>query len=66
MRYRIRFSTEWDSDYICSEDKNQAQLIFNMAVDSKMFSYVSLEEAVEHYVMIKEWTEDNDPARETD
>ena len=55
MRYRIICSTEWGSDYLYSEDKNQAHLIFNMAVASKMFDYVSLEESSEKYSLKREW-----------
>lgn len=62
MRYRIICSTEWGSDYLYSDDKDQAHLIFNMAVASKMFDYVSLEESIDAYSMKKEWVEDDDQA----
>lgn len=62
MRYRIMCSTEWEDDYVYCEDKDTANMLFGILADSKLFSYVSLEEEVEHYDTIKEWTEDDDQA----
>lgn len=62
MRYRIICSSEAGTDYLFSEDKRQAELIFDMAVESKLFCYVSLEEANDSYSMKKEWVEDDDQA----
>ena len=53
--YRIECSTEWESHYLYFEDKDRANLVFCIAVASKMFDYVSLEESSEKYSLKREW-----------
>lgn len=58
MKYRILVSTNGcEVDRFYTEDKSQADLLFNMAVESKMFSYVELAEAKEEYIPKRDWEE---------
>ena len=60
MRYRVMVSNGYDSDYFYTDDKSQAHLLFNMAVESKMFSYVALDEVQVEYYTKREWADEVD------
>lgn len=58
MKYRVLVSINgYEADRFYTEDKPQADLLFNMAVESKMFSYVELAEAQEEYIPKRDWEE---------
>ena len=57
MRYRIMVSNGYENDCFYTEYKSQADLLFNMAVDSKMFSYVELSEAEAEYRLMRDWSD---------
>lgn len=57
--YKVFVSTGYDHDSFYCEREGQAHLLFNMAVDSKMFSYVELCKVEEECFGMREWsTED--------
>ena len=60
MRYRVMVSNGYENDCFYTEYKSQADLLFNMAVDSKMFSYVELAEVREECYIKREWAEEDD------
>ena len=60
MRYRITCSTEWEDSYVYCEDTDTANMLLDILADSKEFSYVLLEEEVEHYDRIKEWVAEDE------
>ena len=56
MRYKIFCSNGYEPvSYYC-DDKRQADLFFNMAVESKTFEYVELAEVAEEYFTKREWS----------
>lgn len=57
MRYKVFVTTEGDYENFYCDRKEQADLLFNMAKYSKMFSYVSLYETVDEDFMVREWEE---------
>ena len=59
MQYRVFVSDEWEYDSFYVENRSQAELLFNMAVSSKMFTYVELAEVKEKLVIKKEWADDD-------
>lgn len=60
MRYKLFFSNGYKPDVFYCDDKNEANLLFDMAVDSKMFECVELAEVIEECFAIREWSsEDN-------
>lgn len=60
MRYKVFCSNGHDGDSFYIEDKGKAHLLFNMAVDSKMFAYVSLEEVIDEGFLQREWSADDE------
>ena len=62
MRYKVFCSNGYEGDSFYIEDKSKANLLFNMAVDSKMFEYVSLEEVIDEGFLQREWSADGDNA----
>lgn len=63
MRYKVLVSNGYDVDSFYTENKSQADLLFNMAVESKMFGYVGLYEAKEESFIKREWAEGDDTER---
>jgi hypothetical protein len=60
MQYKILVSDDYLVDSFYVENKAQAELLFNMAVESKMFTYVQLTEIREESSVKKEWAEGDD------
>ena len=56
--YKILVSNGHDSSTFYFDDKNQADLLYRMAVESGLFIYVQLLEVEENCKTIKEWSED--------
>lgn len=59
MRYRIFCSDEEESYFFYCNTEDSANVLFNMATQSKFFSYVGLEVRTEGYSGIREWSEDD-------
>lgn len=57
MRYKVYCSDDGESNNFYCDDIDRANLLFAMAVGSKMFDYVALEEAREEYTVKREWSE---------
>lgn len=57
MRYKVFVSTDYECETFYCEREQQAHLLFNMAKDSKDFSYVSLSKTIEDEVLMREWGE---------
>ena len=58
MNYRVFVSDEWENNSFYVENRQQAELLFNMAVNSKMFSYVELAEIKENLITKREWVDE--------
>lgn len=59
MRYRIFCSDEEGNYFFYCKTKESANVLFNMATQSKFFTYVELEVITEGYSRIREWSEDD-------
>ena len=55
MRYRVYCSNGHNPNYFYFDSKDQAKLVYNMAVRSELFMYVSFDEVYEESFAIKEW-----------
>lgn len=61
MRYKVFVSTEFACESYYCEREQQAHLLFNMATESNLFSYVELSKVIDECFLEKEWSkEDND------
>lgn len=60
MRYKIFCSTGHEADTFYCDRKDQAHLLFNMAVESKFFEYVELAEVTEECFAVREWSATGD------
>ena len=57
MRYKIFCSNGYDPDIFYCDNKDQANLLFNMAVACKFFKYVEMAEITGEYISRrKEWS----------
>ena len=60
MRYKVFMSTESGiHETFCCDRKDQAHLLFNMAKDSKWWSYVSLSETIDEDFLVRDWEEED-------
>lgn len=57
MRYKVYCSDDGESNNFYCDDRDRANLLFAMAVESRMFDYVALEEAKEtvKYIPYCDW-----------
>lgn len=60
MRYRVLVSNGNDSTSFYSDTKEYADLLFNMAVNSGMFTYVELADVIDECFVRKEWSADDE------
>ena len=58
MKYKVFVSNGYEGDSFYTDNEPQAHLLFNMAVDSKMFAYVELAEVQEECFVKREWSDD--------
>ena len=58
MPYKVFVSTEETIETFRCDRQNQAQLLFDMAVASKMFNYVSLYHIEDRDFLQREWAND--------
>ena len=57
MRYKVYVSTEYgDHDTFYFDSKAQARTVFNMAMECKLFDYVSMSELVESERLVDDWS----------
>jgi hypothetical protein len=59
VRYRIACTDEEGSYFFYCNTEESANVLFNMATQSKFFTYVELEVITEGYSRIREWSEDD-------
>ena len=59
MRYKIIVSNEYDNYTLYSDYKEEADMIYAMAVHSNMFTYVDLREVREVDTILRDWSDDN-------
>lgn len=59
MRYRIFCSDEEGHDFFYCKTEDSANVLFNMAVQSKFYNYVELEVITEGFSTIREWSEED-------
>lgn len=57
MRYKIFCSDEYEYTNFYCDNENDANLLFNIAVASKYFEYVTIEEMTEKGKLVREWSE---------
>ena len=60
MRYKILCSNGYTPDCFYCDAKEQANLLFNMAVASKFFEYVELGMIEEDFTTVREWSADDE------
>lgn len=58
MRYKVFCSNGNDSHHLYFDDGEQAKLIFRMAQNSGMFTYVVRYECYERYNLLEEWADE--------
>ena len=56
MRYKVYCADDSETNNFYCDDRDRANLLFAMAVESRMFDYVALEEIREEYVAKREWS----------
>lgn len=59
MRYSVRLSDGCDVDVLYFDCKEHAKLVFDLAVESNGWEYVSLSEIIEEERTIEEWVEED-------
>ena len=57
MRYKVFVSNGHDTYSFYEVIKETAELLYRMAVESKLFEYVSLSKSVDKEVMLDEWSD---------
>ena len=60
MRYKVFVSNGHDYRNFYLDNEPQADLLFDMAVNSGMFAYVYLAEVTEECFLKKEWAEEDE------
>lgn len=60
MRYKVMVSDGHDYTCFYTDSEPQANLLFDMARHSKMFSYVEMSEVTEECFLKREWYEDDE------
>ena len=60
MIYKVFVSNGHEGNKFYVENEPQANLLFNMAVASKIFTYVELAEVTEECFLKKEWAADEE------
>lgn len=60
MHYKIICSNGYKPDCFYCDTKEQANLLFNMAVASKFFEYVGLGWIEVDYTTVREWSADDE------
>ena len=60
MRYKVLVSNGYDSHTFYSDDKEESNLIYRMAVNSNMFTYVDLRQIKEVDSILEDWSDDDD------
>lgn len=58
MSYKVFVSTDYDKEEFCVDSKEQANLLYRMAINSRMFSYVSQHVINEQPCFMREWVEE--------
>lgn len=61
MRYRIACSDEEGRYFFYCKTEDSANVLFNMATQSKFFGYVGLDVRTEGFSAIREWSEVAEP-----
>ena len=59
MRYKVIVSNGYDNHTFYSDDKEEAYLIYRMAIHSDMFTYVDLREIKEVDRILEDWSDDD-------
>lgn len=59
MRYKVYCSTDFDNESFYCDRKEQAEKLYNIAIDSNWFEYVCLYEIEEKNRVLKDWCEGN-------
>ena len=57
MRYKVFVSNGHDTYSFYEVIKETAELLYRMAVESKLFEYVSLSKSIDKEVMLDEWSD---------
>lgn len=60
MKYKVFVSNGNDSTSFYCDTKESANLLFNMAVNSGMFTYVELADVIDECFLQKEWSANNE------
>jgi hypothetical protein len=55
MRYRVYCSDGNKAHYFYFDSKRDAKLVYDMAIESGFFTYVSFDEAYEEISTIEDW-----------